>query len=143
MTYSASDLQKANPLDTHDLQSALLNMRTEQKREPDLSEVLRWFETQQLPDLKYSSTELQKYAKQFPRLVLRDGIFLCTFYGLYCKFYGHTCNVLHHQLVVPKQLRTKLLYRIHNSKFGGHLGKQATISEFRKLLFSLLFQNFT
>ena len=65
--------------------------------------------------------------------MLRDGI-------LYRKFYGHTVIVLHHQLVVPKQLRAELLYRIHNSKFGGHLGIQATISEFRKRFY---FPNFS
>ena len=36
------------------------------------------------------------------------------------------------QYVVPKQLREELLYRVHNSKFGGHLEMKATTHESRK-----------
>ena len=35
------------------------------------------------------------------------------------------------QYVVPEHLREELLYGIHNSKFGGHLGMKATAHEFR------------
>ena len=35
-------------------------------------------------------------------------------------------------MVLPKHLRTELLYRIHNSKMKGHLGIQKRVREFRK-----------
>ena len=73
---------------------------------------------------------MKKYHQHFSRLTIEHGI-------MYRKFFDHTGQNYHKQLVVPKHLRTKLLYRIHNSKLKGHLGIQKRVREFlRKYYFT-------
>ncbi len=73
----------------------------------------------------YLNFEQEKYLKQYPRLMIID-------YVLHRKFFDNTGKVLVYQIVVPKQLRKELLFRIHNSKFKGHFGCTKTATEFRK-----------
>ena len=69
--------------------------------------------------------ELSKYLKHFKRLEVHQGI-------LYRKFFDDTGKNVTRQYVVPKQLRKELMYRVHNSKFAGHLGIAKTASIFRR-----------
>ena len=92
-------------------------------KDPNISEVITWISQRKNPDTLHSNWELKKYHKQLPRLELVKGIF-------YRKFFD-TENFVR-QYVVPKHLREKLLYRVHNREFGGHLGMKATEHEFRK-----------
>ena len=45
-------------------------------------------------------------------------------------------------MVVPKQLRRELLYRVYNSKMKAHLGIQKTVREFRRKYYFPGFINF-
>ena len=48
------------------------------------------------------------------------------------QFFDDIGKISHSQVCVPKQLRKEVIYRIHNSPSGGHLGIVRTAKEFRK-----------
>ena len=101
-------------------------------KDPNIREAITWISQRKNPDTLYSNWELKKYQKQLPRLELVKGI-------LYRKFFDKTGKNFVRQYVVPKHLREELLYRVHNSKFGGHLGMKATAHEFRKRFYFPMF----
>ena len=74
----------------------------------------------------YSTGDEQKYLKQMPRPLIDNGILKRRYY------YNHDGTTLYNQLCVPKHMVREILYRIHNSPTGGHLGITRTIAEFRK-----------
>ena len=102
-----------------------LNLKEEQSKDPDIEEVIKWILLNEIPDLKYENSKRKKYAKQFNRLELKDQI-------LYRKFFDDTGKVKYHQYCLPKHLWQEVVYRLHNSPSGGHLGMGRTIEEFRK-----------
>ena len=51
---------------------------------------------------------------------------------LYRNFYDDTGQVKHKQYCLPKHLWNEVVYRLHNSRTGGHLGMTRTTEEFRK-----------
>ena len=130
-----NSLAERNPLDEFEFHddNQPLNLIEEQHKDLNIRIVIDWIQQSKKPDYPYFNDELQKYRKHLHRLLVKNGI-------LYRKFYDHTGKVLNNQFVVPKQLRKELLYRIHNSRFSGHLGIKATASEFRKRFY---FPNFT
>ena len=112
-------LSEENPLDKLDLSKSLvpLNIEREQRNDPDIVKVKTWIHNKIKPETTYSTYDLKKYHKHLSRSILENGI-------LYRKFFDHTGQNYHKQLVVAKHLRTELLYRVHNSKMKGHLGIQ-------------------
>ena len=48
------------------------------------------------------------------------------------QFFDDIGKISHSQVCVPKHLRKEVIYRIHNSPTGGHLGIVRTAKEFRK-----------
>ena len=46
--------------------------------------------------------------------------------------YNDTGYIIHHQYCLPNHLWEEVIYRLHISPTGGHLGKLRTIQEFRK-----------
>ena len=107
-------VSKENPLDKLDLSESLLplNVEKEQRNDPEIVKVKTWILNKIKPETTYSTYDLKKYHKHLSRLTLEHGI-------LYRKFFDHTGQNYHKQFVVPKHLRTELLYRIHNSKMKG------------------------
>ena len=73
----------------------------------------------------YGSYGLQNYHKQLGRLFLDGNI-------VRRKFYDHSGRKFIKQIAIPKQLRTELIHRIHNTKLKGHQGIQKTFHEFRR-----------
>ena len=124
---SLNKLSEFNPVDSYDLTNKVnaIDMKKEQKLDKDIQQVLQWLKSNKRPNVEYSSYDLQKYHKQFGRLIVDNGL-LCR------KFFDHTGKNYIKQFVVPKQLQTELIYRIHNSKMKGHIGIQKTIREFRR-----------
>ena len=102
-----------------------LDLTREQSRDEDISQVIEWKNSGLPSDLKYASTRLKKYAKQFDRLKLENNV-------LYRLFYDDTGKILHQQICLPKHLWKEVIYRLHNSPTAGHLGILRTIQEFRK-----------
>ena len=102
-----------------------MNVEKEQRNDPHKVNVKTWILNKIKPETTYSTYDLKKYHKHLSRITLEHGI-------LYRKFFDHTGQNYHKQLVVPKHLRTELLYRIHNSKMKGHLGIQKTVRELRR-----------
>ena len=102
-----------------------LNIQEEQKKDPVLRKVMEWIENGCTDDLTYASFELKKYYKHLMRLHIQKGI-------LVRQFFDDIGTISHPQVCVPKHLRKQVIYRIHNSPTGGHLGIVRTAKEFRK-----------
>ena len=103
-----------------------LDMAEEQDRDENLRQVKRWMLTRTLPvGALHLTPEQTCYFKQFPRLIMKNGIIIR-------KFYNQTGTRYKLQVVVPKHLRTELLLRIHNHKMGGHRGIRLTIEALRR-----------
>ena len=47
-------------------------------------------------------------------------------------FFDDVGKISHYQICKPKHLRKEVVYRIHNSPTGGHLGIVRTAKEFRQ-----------
>ena len=133
--YSVNALASPNPLDDFNFTNneLPLNLAAEQRQDKSLSKVIEWIRTNKTPSPAYLKTTELKYFKQLPRLMLKDGV-------LYRKFFDQTGKVSHEQFCVPEHLQKELLYRIHNSRWRGHIGITRTIAEFRKRFY---FPNFT
>ena len=86
---------------------------------------MEWIENGCTGDLTYASFELKKYHKHLMRLHIQKGI-------LVRQFFDDTGKISHSQVCVPKHSRKEVIYRIHNSSTGGHLGIVRTAEEFRK-----------
>ena len=132
---SIDALTSPNPLDDFDFTNKQLplDLAAEQKQDESISKAIEWILTDSKPNPAYLKTTELKYFKQLPRLTLNNGI-------LYRKFFDQTGKVSHEQFCVPAHLQKELLYRIHNSRWRGHLGISRTIAEFRKRFY---FPNFT
>ena len=123
-----NSIQEKDPLNffhSTNSNAEALDIQAEQKRDPVLRKVIRWIEQGCSDDLTYASFDLKKYHKHIARLQVKDGI-------LIRQFFDDVGKVLHHQVCVPKHLRKEVIYRIHNSPTGGHLGIVRTAKEFRK-----------
>ena len=120
-------LQLQNPMDNYpELETSVATLEREQQNDALLSKVTTWLtEGTEPPHNIYSSGEEQKYRKQLPRLIIDNGI-------LKRNYYDHDGTILHKQVCVPKHMLKEILYRIHNSPTGGHLGITRTIAEFRR-----------
>ena len=126
-TQHINAMSDANPLDFFDLthKTAPLEWIAEQKKDEVIQKVIGWRRLNYVPTLAFYTDEEEKYIKQFPRLMIDKGV-LCR------EFYDDTGKVSAYQAVVPKHLRTELLYRLHNTKLKGHHGLMKTITEFRE-----------
>ena len=118
---------KKNPPDKWHLSESLLplNVEKEQCNDTDKVNVKSWILNKIKLERTYSTFDLNKYHKHLSRITLEHGI-------LYRKFFDHTGQNYHKTLVVPKHLRTELLYLIDNSKMKGYLVIQKTVREFRR-----------
>ena len=103
----------------------VLDLKNEQDKDNDIVEVKDWKRNEQVPNLTYENSRKKKYAKQFNRLIIDDEV-------LYRNFYDDTGHVKHKQYCLPKHLWNEVVYRLHNSRTGGHLGMTRTTEEFRK-----------
>ena len=107
------------------LNSEPLNLKAEQQKDPDVENVKNWMRIGEIPDLTYANSCLKKYAKQFNRLIIEDEI-------LFRNFYDDTGNIKHKKYCLPTHLWNEVIYRIHNSPTGGHIGMTRTNEVFRK-----------
>ena len=117
-----------NPLDKFELETLTTpstDLATQQQNDDVLKEVFKWVNTKTTPDLTYASYELQKYAKQLPRLYIENNV-------IYRTFFDDTGKPKYRQYCVPKSLRSEVIYRIHNSRTAGHQGIVKTLEEFRQ-----------
>ena len=122
-----NSIQEKDPLNyfqLSNLNSMALDIETEQKKDPVLQKVMTWIDTGCNDDLTYESLELIKYYKHLTRLQMHKGI-------LVRQFFDDVGKISHYQIFVPKHLRNEVVYRIHNSPTGGHLGIVRTANEFR------------
>ena len=123
-----SSIQEKDPMNyfqVSNLNSKALDIATEQKKDPVLRKVMTWIDTGCNDDLTYASLELRKYYKHLTRLQMQKGV-------LVRQFFDDVGKISHYQICVPKHLRKEVVYRIHNSPTGGHLGIVRTAKEFRQ-----------
>ena len=114
-----------NYFQVSNLNSKALDIETEQKKDPVLRKVMTWIDTGCNGDLTYASLELRKYYEHLTRLQMHKGI-------LVRQFFDDVGKISHYQICVSKHLRKGVVYRIHNSPTGGHLGIVRTAKEFRQ-----------
>ena len=109
------------------LETTITNLKKEQNSDRVMTKVTKWLETNSTPSANiYSTGKEQKYLKQFRRLFIENGL-------LYRRYFAHDGTILYKQLCVPKTILKEIMYRIHNSPTGGHLGFTRTTEEFRKI----------
>ena len=111
------------------------NVAAEQMKDSNLRIVKQWLENGDIPDETYTNFELRKYRKQFRRLICENSV-------IYRLFYDDCGRVKHKQICVPSHLRAQILYEIHNSQTGGHLGITKTAHEFRQRFYFPGFSEF-
>ena len=116
-------VQYPDPADVfYDLNTS--HLKTEQEKDPDIEQVKTWKRNEQFPNLTYENSRRKKYAKQFNRLIIEENV-------LYRNFYDDTGQVKYKQNCFLKHLLNEVVYRLHNSRTGGHLGMTRTREGFR------------
>ena len=133
-----NSIQQNDPLnyfEVTDSTSKPVDIQEEQRKDLVIRKVINWVENGCTDDLTYASFELRKYHKHLDRLQLKNGI-------LYRKFFDDVGKISNLQVYIPKQLRDEVIYRIHNSPTGGHIGIVRTAKEFRKRFYFPGFSEF-
>ena len=123
-----NSIQEKDPLNyfqVSNLYSKALDIEPEQKEDPVLRKVMTWIDTGCNDDLTYASLELRKYYNYLTRLQMQKGI-------LVRQFFNDVGKISLYQIFVPKHLRKEVVYRIHNSPTGGHLGIVRTAKVLRQ-----------
>ena len=131
-----NSIQEKDPMNyfqVSNLNSKALDIETEQKKEPVLRKVMISSDTGCNDDLTYASLELRKYYKHLTCLQIQKGI-------LVRQSFDGVGKVSHYQLSLPKHLRKEVVYRIHNSPTGGHIGIVRRAKEIRQRFY---FPDFT
>ena len=114
-----------NIFDSSNRNTQVIDIQTEQKKYPVLRKVMTWIQKVCTDDITYASFELKKYHKHLSRLHLQKGV-------VTRQFFDDVGKISHYQVCIPKHLRQEVIYRIHNSPTGGHLGIVRTAQEFRE-----------
>ena len=115
-------IQYANQADLlNDLtdREEILDLASEQTKDEEITHAIEWKRNGLSGNLKYASRRLKKYAKQFDRLEIEN--MLCR------QFFDDTDKIIFKQYCLPKHLWKEVIYRLHNSPTGGHLGILRTI----------------
>ena len=110
-------------IDTPGVQSAMV--RDLQRRDPDLQNLIAYFESNQLPLDSCVARTLLLHIDEF---YLNDDGILCHLWYPGKRKAGH----LFSQLVVPSSLRHKVLTNAHDDATGGHLGINKTYEKLRR-----------
>ena len=111
--------------DSSNTNTQVIDIQTEQKKDPVLRKVMTWVQKGCTGDITYASFELKNYHKQLSRLHLQKGI-------VTREVFNDVGKISEYQVCIPKHLRQEVIYRIHNSPTGGHVGIVRTAQEFRK-----------
>ena len=111
-----------------------LSLKDEQQKDETIKRVISWQTRERVEDLTYASFQLKKYGKQFNRLVLQNRV-------LFRKFFDDTGKIKTLQFCLPKHLWREVVYRLHNSKLAGHVGKNSARVQ-KKILLSWLHRIF-
>ena len=97
-------------------------MSAEQKKDPDLASVIDSLERSERPtnnELVDRSPATRHYVLVWESLSLQDGV-------LYRTFRGKDEMNASMQLVVPSELRSKVMHQMHDSLTAGHMGVKKT-----------------
>ncbi|MEW8187006.1 MAG: reverse transcriptase domain-containing protein, partial [Candidatus Thiodiazotropha endolucinida] len=103
-----------------------LQLRESQINDPNIGVVIRWIEYPYEPttrELQLSSPETRALWLTRDQLVFQDGVM----YYSWTNIEGRS-----NCLIVPAELRDKVLYYCHNSKESGHLGQSKTIDRLKE-----------
>ena len=93
-----------------------------QLEDPDIGPILGWKESGQRPfgpEVWSSSPATRHYWNCWDILQIQDGM-------LMCHFMRHDATGDHLQFIVPRSMCNEVLYHIHDSLIGGHLGQKKT-----------------
>ncbi len=125
-----SHVQSASP-DTAavTMDNSLLNMNRQffiqaQKADPKLQVIINWVFTDCRPlfsDIEEASPEMRQYWREFPKLMLVD--------GLLCRKVRPPPGDLVLQTVVPSSLQKEVFKTLHGHLPSGHFSAQKTLQE--------------
>ena len=121
-------IQYANQADLlNDLtdREEIIDLATEQTKDDEIMHAIEWKRNNLSSNLKYASRRLKKYVRKFDRLEIENNT-------LYRQFFDGTGKLIFKEYCLPKHLWKEVIYRLHNSPTGGHLGILRTTQEFRK-----------
>lgn len=103
-----------------------LQLREAQINDPNIGVVIRWIEYPYEPttrELQLSSPETRALWLTRDQLVFQDGVMFYSWTNIEGR---SNC------LIVPAELRDRVLYYCHNSKDSGHLGQSKTIDRLKE-----------
>ena len=104
----------------------ILDLASEQTKDEEIMQAIEWKRNGLSSNLKYASRRLKKYVEQFDRLEIENNT-LCR------QFFDD--KIIFKQYCLPKNLWKEVIFTLHNSPTGGHLGILRTIHDFRKLFY--------
>ncbi|MCG7878903.1 MAG: RNase H-like domain-containing protein, partial [Candidatus Thiodiazotropha endolucinida] len=101
-------------------------LKNEQGKDNDIQTVKTWLDKEQRPPWKevnkYGAV-VKTYWSQFDRLQIEN--------GLVCRKWFEKGKVSRLQLIVPKDMKSKILKFCHDEKSGGHFGIRKTLAKVR------------
>ena len=108
-----------------------VKIRSFQEKDPDLSTILKALEAGQKPahsDIVPLSPAARYYWSIWDSLTLKDGC-------VHRHFYRQDASGSHLQFVVPRHLKDKILYQVHNTVISGQLGRKKTLEKLLQRFF--------
>ena len=123
-----AEVSTISPSDSWASSWSVEELKSSQAADAALSQMITWLSSKSVPYCvpKGSSIQLQSLWTQRRYLLLKDGI-------LYRRWEDVPGKGLHKklQLVLPQQLVTEVLTKLHNATTGGHLGAKKTLERVR------------
>ena len=132
ITSSCSDLsgpRKDQPVNSITLAGQNLDDVVKcQGEDTDIGPVLRAKQAKVKPTdavIRQTSRECQQLFAQWDQLVVDQSL-------LWRMFHDSSTDMTHHQLVLPRSLRDKVLEDVHQGAMGGHLGYEKTLAKVKE-----------
>ncbi len=128
---SDQNVQSDNEIDEEvdDVVLSEESIRKAQQDDPDIGPMIQWKKRSNSrpswKDISATSRSTKSYWAQWDRMELRNDI-------LYRRWESAVGDEVHWQLVIPRELKSKVLHQLHDTKTAGHLGSKKTQSRLSK-----------
>ena len=113
------------PCQTKEHGNKVLEISSLQRQDPVLQEVIGWVKKKERPslrDIEEMSPQVKDLWSKYEQLTIKDD----TLYLLWANKNGETVQP---KLILPKELVRDVMYELHDSPTGGHLGIAKTYSK--------------
>ena len=115
-----------SPMSSSDRANETFDMKTEQAKDPFITQVLQWISTGVRPPLEKQlilNTKKRCYGRDFDELIVVEGLL---------SIIEKSSDNLTSRIVPPKHLRQELLRSYHEGIGGGHLGLEKTYAKLKE-----------